>query len=324
VWLRNPRSAMSGALLVSDQVEDHYRAALDAAAPGVARVVLRPDGCEGDPSRVEIAFFSGDLFPERVREFVLALRDAKQLRWLHTFSAGVDNPWFQALRARGVRLTTSSGANAVPIAQTVLLYLLALSRDFARWQDAQKRHAWEPHQVVDLQDLTLGVVGLGPIGLEVARLGAALSMRVVAVRRSPRGDEPCETWPIARLDALLPRADALVLALPLSDDTRHLLDARRVALLKRGAWLVNVGRGAVVDEAALVAALQSGQLGGAGLDVFEVEPLPPESPLWSLPNVIVTPHNSGDSPGNQVRAAEIFLGNLARFGRGAALRNEVA
>ncbi len=315
---------MSGALLVSNQVEDHYRAALDAAAPGVARVVLRPDDCEGDPSRVEIAFFSGDLFPERVREFVLALRDAKQLRWLHTFSAGVDNPWFQALRARGVRLTTSSGANAVPIAQTVMLYLLALSRDLARWKDAQQRRAWEPHPVVDLQGLTLGVVGLGPIGLEVARLGAALPMRVVGVRRSPRGDEPCETWPITRLDELLPRADALVLALPLSDDTRHLLDARRIALLKRGAWLVNVGRGALIDEAALVAALQSGQLGGAGLDVFEVEPLPPESPLWPLPNVIVTPHNSGDSPGNQVRAAEIFLDNLARFVRGETLRNEVA
>ena len=315
---------MGGALLVSDQVEDHYRAALDAAAPGVARVVLRPEACEGDPSRVEIAYFSGDLFPERVREFVLALRDAKQLRWLHTFSAGVDNPWFQALRARGVRLTTSSGANAVPIAQTVLLYLLALSRDLASWQDAQQRRAWERHAVVDLQGLTLGVVGLGPIGLEVARLGAALRMRVVGVRRSPRGDEPCETWPIARLDALLPSADALVLALPLSDDTHHLLDARRIALLKRGAWIVNVGRGALVEEAALVAALQSGQLGGAGLDVFEVEPLPPASPLWTMPNVIVTPHNSGDSPGNQVRAAEIFLDNLARFGRGEALRNEVA
>ena len=315
---------MRGALLVSNQVDDHYGAALDAAAPGVARVVLRPEACEGDPSRVEIAFFSGDFFPERVREFVLALRDAKQLRWLHTFSAGVDNPWFQALRERGVRLTTSSGANAVPIAQTVLLYLLALSRDLARWQDAQQRRAWEPHQVVDLQGLTLGVVGLGPIGLEVARLGAALRMRVIGMRRSPRGDEPCETWPITRFDELLPRADALVLALPLSGDTRHLLDARRIALLKRGAWLVNVGRGALVDEAALVAALQSGQLGGAGLDVFEVEPLPPGSPLWTLPNVIVTPHNSGDSPGNQVRAAEIFLDNLARFVRGEALRNEVA
>jgi len=315
---------MPGALLVSNWVEDHYGAELDAAAPGVARMVLRTEACEGDPSRVEIAFFSGDLFPERVREFVLSLRNAKQLRWLHTFSAGVDNPWFQALRARGVRLTTSSGANAVPIAQTVMLYLLALSRDLARWSDAQQRHAWETHSMVDLQGMTLGVLGLGPIGLEVARLGAALHMRAIGMRRTPRGDEPCETWSMARLDELLPRLDALVLALPLTGDTQHLLDARRLALMKRGAWLINVGRGGLVDEAALVTALQGGHLGGAGLDVFEVEPLPPESPLWSMPNVIVTPHNSGDSPANLHRATAIFLDNLARFGRGESLRNEVA
>ena len=311
-------------LLVSDWVEGHYHGALGAAAPGASRVVLNPGGVDGDSSSVEIAFFSGDLFPQRVREFVLALRDAKQLRWLHTFSAGVDNPWFQALRARGVRLTTSSGANAVPIAQTVLLYLLALSRDLARWSDAQRRHAWETHSMVDLQGMTLGIVGLGPIGLEVARLGAALRMRVIGVRRTPRGDEPCETWSMARLDELLAQVDGLVLALPLSEDTKQVLDARRLALLKRGAWLVNVGRGGLVDEAALVAALESGQLGGAGLDVFEVEPLPPESPLWSMPNVIVTPHNSGDSPANLHRATAIFLDNLARYVRGEALCNEVA
>lgn len=314
---------MKAGILVSDRFEERHRDALAAAAPDAVRVVLRDGRVDGDVAAVEVAFFSGDLFPDRVRELVLALRDAPQLRWLHTFSAGVDNPWFQSLRARGVRLSTSSGANAVPIAQTVLLYLLALSRDFGRWQDAQRRRAWERHEVQEIEGLTLGVVGLGPIGLEVARLGAALRMRVIGMRRTPRGDEPCETWPIARLDELLPQCDALVLALPLSDDTKHLLDARRFALLKRGAWFVNVGRGALVDEAALVAALQSGQLGGAGLDVFEVEPLPPESPLWSMPNVIVTPHNSGESPGNLDRAAAIFLDNLARYERGEPLRNEV-
>ncbi|MCX5739031.1 MAG: D-2-hydroxyacid dehydrogenase, partial [Proteobacteria bacterium] len=143
-------------------------------------------------------------------------------------------------------------------------------------------------------------------------------------RRTPRGDEPCETWPMARLDELLAQVDGLVLALPLSEDTKQVLDARRLALMKRGAWLVNVGRGGLVDEAALISALQSGQLGGAGLDVFEVEPLPPESPLWSMPNVIVTPHNSGDSPANLHRATAIFLDNLGRYVRGEALCNEVA
>jgi phosphoglycerate dehydrogenase-like enzyme len=288
-------------------------------------VVLTPGApLRGDPASVELAYFSGDVFPDHVRDFVLALRDAPRLRWLHTFSAGVDHPWFQQLRARGIRLTTSSGAHAVPIAHTVLLYLLALSRGLPAWMDAQRRRAWETHEVKDLEGLVLGVVGLGPIGLEVARLGAACGMRVLGARRTPRGDEPCETWPLTRLDELCERADALVLALPLTPDTRHIVDAARLARMKPGAWLVNVGRGALVDEPALVEALRDGRLGGAGLDVFETEPLPAESPLWSLPNVIVTPHNSGDTPGNLVRASEIFLDNLARWTRGAPLRNEVA
>lgn len=304
---------------------------MDAAAPGVPHVVLaqqRPGSeasgaLRGDPAAVELAFLSGDLYPDHMRDFVLALGAAPRLRWLHTFSAGVDHPWFQTLRARGVRLTTSSGAHAVPIAQTVLLYLLALSRGLPAWQDAQRRRAWERHEITDLQDLVLGVVGLGPIGLEVARLGIACGMRTIGARRTPRGDEPCETWPLARLDELCALADAIVLALPLTDDTRHLFDAARLARMKRGAWLVNVGRGALVDEPALVAALAEARLGGAGLDVFEIEPLPPESPLWSLPNVLVTPHASGDTPRNLVRASEIFVDNLGRFVRGEPLRNEV-
>ena len=314
---------MSGAILISDWVEERYGAHITALAPAAARVVLRAGETVGDPSAVEIAFFSGDVFPERVREFVLALREAKRLRWLHTFSAGVDHPWFQALRKQGIRLTTSSGAHAVPIAQTVALYLLALTRGLPAWFDAQRRCAWERHPVRDLQGLVLGIVGLGPIGLEVARLGAALRMRVVGVRRRPRGDEPCETWPLARLDELVAQADALVLALPLTDETRHLIDRSRLARMKLGALLVNVGRGALVDEAALAEALAGGRLGGAGLDVFEVEPLPPQSALWSLPNAIVTPHNSGDTPGNLERASEIFLDNLVRYSRGEPLRNEV-
>ncbi|HEY8494449.1 MAG TPA: D-2-hydroxyacid dehydrogenase [Myxococcota bacterium] len=315
---------MSGALLVSAEVEERWGAALSAAAPGLSRVVVAPGrGVRGDPASVELAYFSGDLFPDRVRDFALALRDAPRLRWLHTFSAGVDHPWFQALRARGVRLTTSSGAHASPIAQTVLLYLLALSRDLPAWMDAQRRRAWEPHEIRELTGLLLGVVGMGPIGLEVARLAQACGMQVIGVRRTPRGDEPCETWPLARLDELVARADALVLALPLTDETRRLFDAARLARTKRGAWLVNVGRGALVDEPALVEALRTGRLGGAALDVFETEPLPPESPLWAMPNVIVTPHNSGDAPGNRVRATEIFLDNLGRWTRGEPLRNEV-
>jgi phosphoglycerate dehydrogenase-like enzyme len=147
-------------------------------------------------------------------------------------------------------------------------------------------------------------------------------MRVIGLRRTPRGDEPCETWPLSRLYDLLPRADAVVLALPLTDATRHILDAPAIAAMKSGALVVNVGRGELVDESALVAALEKGALRGAGLDVFEREPLPPASPLWSLPGVIVTPHASGRTPGNHGRAELLFLENLARFFRGEPLHNE--
>ena len=169
------------------------------------------------------------------------------------------------------------------------------------------------------------VVGPGAIGNEVARLARALGLRVVGVRRSPRreGDHADEIVPPSRLDEVLPGADWLVLACPLTDETRGLIDARRIALLPRGARFVNVARGALVDEPALVAALAEERLGGAYLDVFAEEPLPASSPLWELPRVVVSPHDAGASSGNSGRVAEIFLDNLGRWLRGEPLAGEV-
>jgi phosphoglycerate dehydrogenase-like enzyme len=312
------------AILLTDACEARWRDGLEAAAPGRPRVVLRGGTLEGSLDDVEIAYFSSDCLPDRAREFMIAALKSPRLRWLHSSSAGVDHDVFQRFLARGVRLTTSSGAHAVPIAQTVILYLLALSRDLRGWLDAQRERRWAPHPIHDLAGERLGVAGLGPIGLEVARLGRALRMQVIGLRRRVRGDEPCETWELPRLRELLPSLDHLVLALPLAAETRHLLDADALARMKPGATLVNVGRGALVDETALADALRAGRLGGAALDVFEVEPLPRESPLWDLSNVIVTPHSSGTSPGNDARATAIFLENLRAFEAGHPLRNEVA
>lgn len=312
-----------GTLLVSDSVEQRWSKSLDDIAPDLPRQVGRPDGERPDFDSIEALYFSGDIFPERTREFAIAALKAENLRWMHTFSAGIDDPFFQTLIDRGVRITTSSGAHAVPIAQTVMLYLLALSRDLPGWLRDQAERRWNPRDLRDLQGQHLGVVGLGPIGIEVARLGAAFGMRVTGLRRTPRGDEPCETWEIGRLDELLPLIDALVLAVPLTPQTRQLIDAAALARLKPGALLVNIARGEVVDEDALVEALRSGRVGGAGLDVFASEPLPESSPLWSMPGVIVTPHSSGTNPGNEDRASEIFLDNLGRYVRGEPMRNEV-
>lgn len=314
---------VNGAVLVSDTVAAHYGKALARAAPGVPRIVIHPEGPSADPAGASVAYFSQDVFPERTGDFLRAVIKAKGLRWFHTFSAGVDNAFFQGLLDRGIRLTTSSGSQAVPIAQTVLLYLLALSRDLRGWFADQETRVWKPRPFRDLQGRALGVVGLGPIGLEVARLGVAFGMRVTGFRRSPRGDEPGETRSVAELAGYLPEVDYLVLAAPLTDETRGLIDAAALGAMKRDAVVVNVGRGEVVDEAALVAALQEGRIGGAALDVFETEPLPEDSPLWRMPNVIVTPHSSGTNPGNFHRATDIFIDNLGRYVRGEALRNEV-
>ena len=314
---------MRGSILISEAVEGHYGAALEEAAPGAKHIVLAPDGSTKGLDAVEVVYFSGDLFPDAMRPFLHALKEIPDVRWLHSFSAGVDNVFFQRLLDRGARLTTSSGAMAVPIAQTVMMYLLALTRDLPGWLGDQSRRHWNPREIADLQGRTLGVVGLGPIGLEVARLGMALRMRVIGVRRRPSGDEPCETWTFARLHELLPEVDVLVLAVPLAEGTRGLIDRVALAALKPGCLIVNIGRGEVIDEPALVEALESGHVGGAGLDVFDTEPLPDESPLWGMPNVIVTPHSSGTSPSNFHRASEIFVENVQRYVRGEPMRNEV-
>jgi phosphoglycerate dehydrogenase-like enzyme len=205
-----------------------------------------------------------------------------------------------------------------------MLYLLALSRDLPGWMRDQDARRWNPRSVRDLQGMVLAVVGLGPIGLEVARLGGHFGMQVIGLRRRPRGDEPCETWGLERLHEALARADAVVLALPLAPETERIFDATAFGRMRRGALFVNVGRGELVDEPSLVDALQAGRIAGAGLDVFAEEPLPEGSPLWALPQVIVTPHSSGTNPGNHHRATQIFLDNLGRYVRGESLRNEVS
>ncbi len=330
-------SATPRGLLVSERFLARNADALDAASRDAGltleRIVVRddpdsrvaPDAC----ARIELAYFSGDLFPERSRSFFAAALAAPKLRWLQVFNAGVDHPVFQRFVASGVRLTTASGSSAEPIAQTAFAGLLLLARGFPHWLDAQARSAWEPtppsRVPADLRGQTLLVFGLGAIGSEIARLARALGMRVIGVRRSPAtGAEPVdELHPPERLPTLLPRADWLALACALTDETRGVIDAAALALLPSGARVLNVSRGGVVEEPALIAALREERLAGAYLDVFAEEPLARESPLWRLPNVIVTPHDSAASRGNERCQVEIFLRNLVRYGRDEPLQNEV-
>lgn len=284
---------------------------------------------EADCARAEIAFFSGDVFPDYSRQFFSAARRAPGLKWLHVFNAGVDHPIYSEMLERGVQLTTSSGSTAEPIAQTAIAGLLMLARDFPRWLSAQRRHAWEPMRGSDLpRDLrgqTVLVVGLGKIGREIARLARALGLHVIGIKRSgPQPeDDVDELHPPARIASLLERSDWLVIACPLTAETRGLVNAELLARLPEGARIINVARGEIVDEAALVAALQSGHLAGAYLDVFEKEPLPADSPLWDLPNALISPHNSAAAAGNDERVYRIFVENLKRWSRNEPLLNEV-
>ncbi|MFI5316699.1 MAG: D-2-hydroxyacid dehydrogenase [Myxococcota bacterium] len=318
---------------VAERQSESLRRASAAGGLELAPILLPadPDGRVGasDCARIEAAYFSGDLFPDGARGFFAAALGAPKLRWLQTFNAGVDHPIFARFLERGVRLTTAAGASAEPIAQTALAGLLMLARGFPHWLDAQRRRVWEPLAAEaiprDLRGQVLVVFGLGAIGSELARLARAVGLHVIGVRRgAARGGEPVdELCTPDRLREILPRADWLAIACPLNEQTRGAIDAGALALLPRGARLLNVARGEIVDEPALCESLASGRLAGAYLDVFASEPLPRESALWSLPNVIATPPNSAASRGNEARQVEIFLDNLARYARGEPLRNEL-
>jgi phosphoglycerate dehydrogenase-like enzyme len=324
------------ALLVSHQLNAAYGATIAAAAARagfrVELVALPPDAAArlSDPEcgRIEAAFFSSDVFPDHSRQFFSTARKAARLKWLHVFNVGVDHPIYTEMLERGVRLTTSAGSSAGPIAQTVIMGLLALARGLPHWLSAQRVRQWDPLRTMlprDLSGQTAIVLGLGKIGSQIARLARALGLKVIGVRRGPRvdGDPVDELYPPAALPGLLPRCDWLIIACPLTPETRRLVSADLIARLPPGARVINVARGEIVAEHALIDALRSGHLGGAYLDVFETEPLPPESPLWDLPNVLITPHNSAASAGNDERVLAIFLDNLVRWHRGEPLVNEI-
>ena len=284
----------------------------------------------------DIAFITRDVTGQSTKHEVFpatqlfydTMLAAPGLRWVQMHSAGADRPIFPLLLARGITLTSASGANASVVAQGVLAGLLSLSRHLPQLMEAQRERRWAPliHSGMprDLEGQTVVIVGWGPIGRQVAAVLTLLGLRIAVVRSSAAPAAPgTETVAFEDIARVLPNADWLVLACPLTDRTRQLLSAEALALLPAGAQVVNVARGEIVDEEALVAALRSGRLAGAYLDVFAHEPLAVDSPLWTLPNVIATPHSAGHSDGNNGRVVKVFLDNLARFTTGQPLRNQV-
>jgi phosphoglycerate dehydrogenase-like enzyme len=325
-------------VLLSEKAQADFGSRIAEVLAGMPHCFLHP----GDPVDsdgdigADLALITRDvtglstkaLLTPATAHFYELLRKARSLQWVHSHSAGADRPIFGELRQRGVSVTTSSGANAEPVAQTAVAGLLALSRRFPFLMAAQRRATWEPllgeRAPKNLRAQVAIVVGLGPVGQEIATLLKALHLKVIGVRRESQPSPPCDsTIGFADLSAALPQADWLVLACPLTPTTRGMIDAAALARMPIGAQIVNVARGEVIVEKDLIAALHSGHLGGAFLDVFEHEPLAKDSPLWAMENVIVTPHSAGHAAGNYAAVGEIFLINLARWRDKKTLRNVV-
>jgi phosphoglycerate dehydrogenase-like enzyme len=320
-------------VLLTDHAARTYSDQLAGSGVAARLARLQRDGqlvVDGEPRPVdevapEVAWLTAEAFYDGVvGPFFELVHGTPSIRWVHSPAAGVDLPFYAGLGERGVRLTTSH-VNAIPIAEYVLGTVLAHYQQLERWREAQRAHDWRHHEFREVFGTTWLVVGLGAIGTEVALRARAFGARVLGVRRHPTGAEPVdEMVPSDRLLDAVPAADVVVLAAPATAATRHLVDERFLAALRPGSVLVNVARGALVDEAALLGALDRGTPEMAILDVFATEPLPPDSPFWSHPRVVVTPHSSSGGHGRHERAAALFVENLGRYVRGEPLLHEVA
>lgn len=260
------------------------------------------------------------------------LKDAKKLKWIHSTAAGVAQLMYPELRDSGILVTNPSGIFSVPMAEHTMGLLLALARNFpdsVRQQDQStwaQQQLWDkPQHFTELNGQLLLIVGFGSIGREIAKRAKAFDMRVWGVTRSGQGDGTLaeRILPSSQLDEVLPQADFLVIAAPETAETKHLIGAAQLARMKPGARLINVGRGSLLDEAALLQALERGSLGGAALDVMQTEPLPSGSPLWNAPNLFLTPHTSAVSDRLWQRETTLLLDLLDHWFDGRDMFNRV-
>ena len=315
-------------------------AAIRDAAPGARLVSVSYEGLADGPLDDVEVLLRGRL-PADVFDRILGR--APRLRWVHSATAGVERVLTPSSRQREIVITNARGVFSRPIAEYVMLMILAVSRRLPQLLELQAEKTWQPLEARELRDVTVGIVGLGSIGRAVGALATAFGCRVLATRR--RSDEAATTLPPGepvdgdevplgtvmldrvlppeRLPEMLAESDFVVLAAPLTTDTRGMIDESALRAMKRGAWVINVARGELIDERALLRALREGSIGGAVLDTFTQEPLPPSSPLYELDNVIVTPHTSWSSARVLDRSIGLFCDNLRRYATGEPLVNVV-
>jgi glyoxylate/hydroxypyruvate reductase A len=252
---------------------------------------------------------------------------APRLRWIQSTSSGI-GPFLQqtGLDRSGIAVTNAAGIHAIPLAEHAVLSMLYFCKELPRLRAEQAAHRWERYCGKQLRGQTVAVVGMGNVGREIARLSRAMGLRVLGVKRTVAGIDPGalgahELFAQSDLPAVLPRCDYLVLMVPHTPETEGMIGAAELALLPAGAVLINLARGVIVDQDALVAALQNGHLGGAALDVARHEPLEASSPLWDMPNVLITPHSASTVEQENERLVDLFCQNLERFAAGQPLIN---
>lgn len=287
-------------------------------------------GAEADPAvraRLDAALAAAEVLFGVGRLPADLLQRAPRLRWYQAMTAGVDRVPPGLLRAPDFKISSARGHNAGAVAEHVIWALLALVRGAVTMLDSQRAHTWARLTPGELAGRTLGIVGFGAIGEEVARRARPFGMSLIATRRSARAGDSHplidRLLPPDGLVELLEASDAVLIATPLTEETRGLIDTAAFDRMRTSAYLIDVSRGGVVDAAALVAALQSGRIAGAALDVTDPEPLSADSPLWDMPNVLITPHISGSSAYFNERAVDLFLENLHRYTTGQPLQNLV-
>lgn len=325
--------------ILSARVRSQDLERIQVAAPGSRIINLSVEGlADGPVDDVEV-LLRGWLVAEA---FDRLLARAPHLTWVHSATSGVERALTPAAFARDVLVTNARGVFSRPIAEHVLLMILAVSRHLPDLLELQRERTWQPLEGRELRELTIGIVGYGSLGRSVASLASAFGSRVIAMRRRPEAvDEPTTGDPGAedegfpyeprldrvvgpdRLHELLAESDIVVLAAPLTAETEGMIDEAAVGAMKRDAWLINVARGRLIDDTALIRALRENRIGGAALDAFRDEPLPQSSPYWELPNVILTPHTAWSSARVLDRSIDLFCDNLVRFSRGEPLRNVV-
>ncbi len=312
-----------------------------AAAPGARLVTVSVEGLADGPLDDVEVMLRGWLSSEA---FDRLLVRAPGLSWVHSATSGVERALTPAARERGIVVTNARGVFSRPIAEYVLMMILSVSRRLPQLLELQRERTWQPLEGTELRDVTVGIVGLGSIGRAVGALATAFGCRVVAVRRRPEHDGDGAgagegssageegTFGTAMLDRvggpetlpqLLAESDFVVLAAPLTPETEGMINDATLAMIKPGAWLINVARGRLIDERALLRALRDGPLGGAVLDTFRDEPLHPTSSFYDLSNVIVTPHTAWSSGRVLDRSVDLFCDNLRRFAAGEPLLNVV-